>query len=199
MIREAKIYCWSLLLLIPLTASGGDRYPAEFALSSGKSFSTKSNINLYRLSLGGRLFESKTLGENWRLESHWETSIADLRTDVPDCCNYSRGHEETLVGALSPVFRLRAPGHFHGAARPYLEFGIGAAWFQHKTLAAYDYSEGELGSHLQFEDRIAIGLELPRWPDVSIKFSIMHYSNANLGDTNDGINLRMLSISLPLR
>ena len=198
MARKNNKCLWSLILLIPLSAIGGDRSPGEFALGAGQSFHSKSNINIYRFSLGGRLFDPTILGENWRLDWLWEASVADWRTDVPDCCNYSEGHEETLVGAISPIFRLSAPGYFQGAARPYLEFGIGAAWFQHKTLAAYDYSEGELGSHLQFEDRVAIGLELSRWHDVSIEFSVMHYSNADLGDTNDGVNLRMLSVSLPL-
>ena len=118
--------------------------------------------------------------------------------DVAKRKNYSEGGEESMVGTVAPVFRLSAPGYWSGAWRPYLEGGIGGAWLQHKKLAAYSYEEGDLGSHLQFEDRITVGVKLLRCQGLSASFSILHYSNANLGDANDGINLRQLSISMPL-
>ena len=194
--------CLSLLAGVPLWPYPGlaDNLIGAQAMgaAAGEGFGGSSELVDYRVMLRFDLLDPHALGENWLLESAVEVSLAYWQLDVPDRKNYSEGSDETWVGSVSPVFRLTAPGYWRHAWQPYLEGGLGAAWLQRKKLAAYSYEEGDLGSHLQFEDRIGVGVKFFRWHGLSVDFSLMHYSNANLGDTNDGINLRQLSITLPL-
>ena len=164
----------------------------------GQSFSGKSNINAYAVTLRQNWLPMRALGSGWQWGIDREYAIAEWQTDVPDQRNYNSGRDETLVASVSPVFRISKNKPFRAGMVPFCEAGIGVAYFQHKKLAAYDYSEGDLGSHLQFEDRLTLGFAFPRYRDLKVCLSIFHYSNANLGDANDGINLRALSVHIPL-
>ena len=190
--------CLVLACLASSSLAAEDAAPRYAGVRIGESFSAKSNINAYAVTWRHGWIEPRPLGQSWQWQVDWEYALAEWQADVPDGRNFSNGRDETLVASVSPVLRFSMTRPVLGGLEAFFEGGIGASYFQHKKLAAYDYSEGDLGSHLQFEDRVSLGFTLPRYRDIKFVFSIFHYSNANLGDANYGINLRMLSIQVPL-
>lgn len=86
--------------------------------------------------------------------------------------------------SLSPVFTLSFPSG-QRSWTPYLEAGIGAAYFTETKLRDRD-----LSSKFQFEDRIGAGLRLASGSEVGIRF--YHYSNAGIKKPNDGIETAAL-------
>ncbi|MGD8958093.1 MAG: acyloxyacyl hydrolase [Chromatiaceae bacterium] len=188
----------AMLCLVDRAAADEQRHPRYVGVRMGQSFSAKSNINAYAATWRHGWLAPRPLGQGWQWRLDVEYALAEWQTDVPDGRNVNSGREETLVASISPVFRFSAVEPLVGGAVPFVEAGIGASYFQHKKIAAHDMSEGDLGSHLQFEDRVSIGLSFPRLRDTTVTMSVFHYSNANLGDANDGINLRVLSVQIPL-
>ena len=78
--------------------------------------------------------------------------------------------------SFSPVLVYEFSG---GNVRPYIEAGIGIAFFSSTELEG-----NNLGSSFQFEDRLGFGL---RFADQEIGLRAMHYSNAGLKEPNNGI------------
>ena len=79
--------------------------------------------------------------------------------------------------SFSPVFTYEFSGFTY---TPYIEAGIGLAAFS-KT----DVGDQRLGSSVNFEDRIGLGLKLPGEQKVGLR--AIHYSNAGIKQPNDGI------------
>lgn len=88
------------------------------------------------------------------------------------------------AASLLPIFRAKTP-FYNGAF--FVGLGIGAA-----VLDSDEWMDRELGSHLQFEDRIEIGL---RYSQHQVALGLSHFSNANLADINHGVNVYHVSYS----
>ncbi|HLA31833.1 MAG TPA: acyloxyacyl hydrolase, partial [Pseudomonas sp.] len=78
--------------------------------------------------------------------------------------------------SVTPVFVYEFAG---GNVKPYIEAGIGVAAFAHTEL-----EDRDLGSSLQFEDRLGFGL---RFAGQEVGLRALHYSNAGLKQPNDGV------------
>ena len=79
--------------------------------------------------------------------------------------------------SFSPVFVYA----FHAENwRPFIEFGIGAAWFSGQRVG-----DRNLGSAAHFEDRFGAGLYLGERDLLMLR--VIHYSNAGLSRPNPGI------------
>ncbi|BAJ03474.1 acyloxyacyl hydrolase [Shewanella violacea] len=63
----------------------------------------------------------------------------------------------------------------------YVEAGIGVTYINSQF-----YADRDMGSNWQFEDKLGIGGIL--FKHHQIGFSLIHYSNANFYNTNDGLN-----------
>ncbi|WP_456392170.1 acyloxyacyl hydrolase [Nitratifractor sp.] len=171
-----------LLLLAPvLSFGGGDLTPtpaSDKALFDAVSFSygqSKDNIDIYRLGLQ-RDFESR-----W-----FESSVGYLSGYYELSLNYWNGRGDENYGiALSPVFAyyFKTSETFH----PYLEAGIGASLFSRTRMGPRD-----LSTNFLFEDRVGIGFRTGNW---DLAFRYMHYSNANIKQPNDGIDIFLGSLS----
>ncbi|USZ49882.1 acyloxyacyl hydrolase [Halomonas sp. DN3] len=68
----------------------------------------------------------------------------------------------------------------------FVEGGIGASAFIDTHI-----EDRDLGSSFQFEDRLALGLRMGPYGDLSI--SATHYSNASIKEPNDGFELYALN------
>ncbi len=78
--------------------------------------------------------------------------------------------------SFSPVLVYEFAGD---RVRPYLEAGIGIAFFSSTEMEEHD-----LGSSFQFEDRLGLGI---RFAGQEIGLRALHYSNAGLKQPNDGV------------
>lgn len=67
-----------------------------------------------------------------------------------------------------------------GYVKPFLEAGIGVSLFSGATAG-----DQKLGSSFNFEDRIGGGVKFGDAQRVGLR--VIHYSNAGLGEPNDGI------------
>jgi lipid A 3-O-deacylase len=103
------------------------------------------------------------------LHGYWDAGVT--RWDSEDATSVS----------ITPVFQLRFGQG--GGAIPFLEAGIGAAWFSETDLEG---AGRDLGSAFQFEDMIGAGLRFNAGSQAGVR--AYHYSNAGIKDPNQGIN-----------
>ena len=194
----AVLLAWCSLACPPVLAATNDDTGRDTnSVGGGPGFRSQSDVLAWRSAWRRGLAPGRLIGDSWRVEYDREVSISLWKAHVSDQANRSGGSDQTFIGATSRGVRLYARPRFDGRIRPFVEAGIGLAWFQHKDLASEDVHEGALGSHLLFEDRLEAGLRFPGLHGLELKAMLVHYSNANLGDRNDGENLRMLTIALP--
>ena len=93
---------------------------------------------------------------------------------------WETGGDDVNAIAFSPVFQYV----FHAGNAtwyPYMEAGTGVA-----CLDDYTITDRDLSSNLQFENRVGAGIRIKN-VDISIRY--MHYSNASLKESNDGIDI----------
>lgn len=119
------------------------------------------------------------LGAQFDFNRSWFDSDVGRLTGYWDAgYSYWDGDDSSSNHSLSfaPVFVYEFAG---GSVKPYIEAGIGVAAFAHTEL-----EDKDLGSSLQFEDRLGVGL---RFADQEVGLRALHYSNAGLKQPNDGI------------
>ena len=161
----------SVAALSSLSAEGGAA--KSVTIGYGQS---KDNIDIYRMGIK-RDFQSKWLDSDFGyLSGYYEWSA-----------NYwkARNGEHNAGISFSPVFvyEINSPYEY----RPYLEAGIGISLFSKTVIENRD-----LSSSFLFEDRIGIGIKREPF-DIVIRY--MHYSNANIAEPNDGIDIFLLQLS----
>lgn len=78
--------------------------------------------------------------------------------------------------SLAPVFVYEFAGENF---RPYVEAGIGVAFF-----SSTEIEDNDLSTSFQFEDRIGAGV---RFSGQEIGIRAIHYSNAGIKNPNDGV------------
>ena len=90
----------------------------------------------------------------------------------------------SAVSAI-PMFRYFRPV---GEFEIFAGLGIGFA-----VLDREQWMDRQLGSRLQFEDKLELGL---RYQQHQVAMNISHISNANLADVNHGVNVYQVSYTL---
>ncbi|MDP3814742.1 acyloxyacyl hydrolase [Pseudomonas sp.] len=119
------------------------------------------------------------LGAQFDFNRSWfETDVGRLTGYWDAGYTFWDGDETSSNHSLSvtPVFVYEFGG---GNVKPYIEAGIGVAAFAHTEL-----EDKDLGSSLQFEDRLGFGL---RFAGQEVGLRALHYSNAGLKQPNDGV------------
>lgn len=154
------------------------------ALSATLLSPTSQALDAVSLDLGHSSESTTTLrlGSQWDFaRTLWQNQSGSLRLDgYWDLAATWWGHLDTASVDLSPVLRLHL-GPAGGRLQPYLEAGIGLAWFSRSRLAPGT----DLGSTLQFADRLGVGVHMPGGQDLSLRF--FHYSNAGFNRRNSGV------------
>lgn len=132
---------------------------------------TSGSEMVYRLGMqfdfGRSIWQSDS--GNVSLEGYWDAGVTRWQS------------ESATSVSITPVFQLRF-GQGAGAI-PFVEAGIGAAWFSRTDL---EEADRDLGSAFQFEDLIGAGLRFDTGSQVGIR--AYHYSNAGIKEPNQGIN-----------
>lgn len=116
---------------------------------------------------------------SWPLWSYMELSFYHLK-GKKGVNPWSHDHLQGL--ALTPVFRFEPYGGCF-----YLEAGVGIARLSHNEI-----SGRELGMHFEFEDRIGAGFRFGSQKQFDVSYRFLHFSNANIGKFNHGLNLHFL-------
>lgn len=152
----------ALLLCMTMT---GTAQAVELSAAAG---ATDDGSMVYRV--GGQLPFSNSWwrSDTGHLSGYWDAGYT----------YWSSGNDSDANGSLSftPVFVYEFAGQ---TVRPIIEAGIGIAAF-----ADTEVDGNDLGSALQFEDRIGLGL---RFSGQEVGVRAMHYSNAGLKTPNDGV------------
>lgn len=114
--------------------------------------------------------------QSGRLTGYWDTGYT-----------YWEGDETSSSHSLSisPVFVYEFAGE---SVKPYVEGAIGLAAFSNTEV-----EDNDLGSSLQFEDRLGVGL---RFAGQEVGLRAVHYSNAGLKNPNDGVEAYTLHYRL---
>lgn len=145
----------------------------DFSAAVGRS---GESTNVYRL------------GAQWNWDRSWMQSDVGRLTGYWDAgYTYWDGDKAASNHSLSftPVFVYEFAGE---TVKPYLEAGIGVAFFDSTELEKHD-----LGSSFQFEDRLGAGL---RFSGQEIGIRAMHYSNGGIKEPNDGVETYTLHYRL---
>jgi len=148
-------------------------YKYAVTINYGES---KNDTDIYRLTL------QKNFDSRW-----FESDLGYLSGYYELSANYWRAkNRDTNIGvALSPVFAY----YFNlnnTTIKPYLEAGIGASLFSKTRI-----DNKNISSAYQFEDRVGLGILTKDW---NIETRYMHYSNANIKEPNDGMDIFILSL-----
>ena len=107
--------------------------------------------------------------------------------------------ENTVNGISWAPNLIIAPSGDNGI-RPYVQLGLGVAYLsddkfesEPKIHPMYQLDgTTNMGSHWQFESSFAVGLKIERF---SIRAKLYHYSNAELADENDGMDVAEFGFS----
>lgn len=119
------------------------------------------------------------LGTQFDFQQSWFASDVGRLTGYWDAAYTFWDGDETASNhslSLSPVLVYEFAGE---RFKPYIEAGIGIAAF-----SSTEVEDNDLGSSLQFEDRIGFGV---RFADQEVGVRALHYSNAGLKKPNDGV------------
>mgnify|MGYP000208070379 CR=1 FL=1 len=166
--RGLVLGCMLSVLSVAPVAQAVDGLTLEFGLSS-------ESTETYRLA--GQFDFGQTIWQNqrgsMRLGGYWDMGLT----------RWAGLDANTL--SVSPVLVLEfGPG---SNMVPYIEAGIGAAYFTRSNFR----SEGrDLGSRLLFEDRFGAGVRFPTGTEIGLR--IYHYSNAGIRKPNNGIETAAL-------
>lgn len=147
--------------------------PAAHALDGITVQVGESSESTTTFRIGAQFEFGRTLwqsdGGGVQLDGYWDAGVT--RWSSLDATSLS----------LTPMFRLSF-GASDGGVTPFLEGGIGAAYFTETNL-----DDQDLGSKFQFEDRLGAGLRLSSGSEVGVRY--YHYSNAGIKQPNDGIDM----------
>jgi len=105
---------------------------------------------------------------------------------VPDLGGITRRFDVNIT----PVWRSETA--FGGAAKGYVEAGLGAYLLSHTI----NNDTNRLPTSLEFGSHLGAGLQLD--PRLSVGLAVQHISNAGIKQPNGGINLYMLTASYRL-
>jgi len=123
-------------------------------------------------------------------KSWWQSDVGRLTGFWTGAYTYWDGDKTSSNNSLSlsPVFVYEFAGQ---SVKPYIEAGIGVAFFSHTEL-----EDNDIGQSFQFEDRLGFGARFAGGHEVGIRAT--HYSNAGLSKNNDGVESYSLHYTMPL-
>lgn len=115
------------------------------------------------------------LGYDWTFDlSHYHPAL-DLRLGTGFILFEGDERSDNQAFYVRPALR-------YSWEHVFVEGGIGASGFVDTHI-----EDRDLGSAFQFEDRLALGVRMGVYGDLSV--SITHYSNASIKEPNDGFEL----------
>ncbi len=119
-----------------------------------------------------------SLSKIWNASGFWEAGLGYMQSK-------GAGKRNVWDIGFSPIFRLSP-----GVSRFFLEGGIGARYLTHDQLN----DSRQLGSKLLFSDILGFGWNLGEKDRYELGYRYQHFSNANLANPNEGVNLHMIRL-----
>ena len=152
----------------------------ELGLSVGRAFGSQ-DTDILRLTYRSPLAPHD--GARWWPQ---QLQLGASIWRVPDLGGITRRFDVNIT----PVWRSETA--FGGAAKGYVEAGLGAYLLSHTI----NNDNNRLPSSLEFGSHLGVGLQLD--PRLSVGLAVQHISNAGIKQPNGGINLYMLTASYRL-
>lgn len=162
-----------------------------FTIAGGQTVrSSNTEHDAYRVEMNFGWKPEFWSNSGWTLSLNHALSIMTFR-------------DENTVNAISwapniILFRSNKSGYY-----PYVQLSLGAAYLSDDQFKSKPKPHpcnclqgvADMGSHGQFETGLAVGLIKNRF---SIRAKIYHYSNANLANKNDGMDVAEFGVSYSL-
>jgi len=124
-----------------------------------------------------------SLLKNVDLSGYWDYSLAYWHTQDKLTANQ---RDNVSIIALAPVFHIEGQSQSK-LINPFFEASVGASWMNHDTLG-----HRNLGAKFAFQDLLGVGFNFGTRNHLSLSYHFLHYSNANLFSSNEGIDIRYL-------
>jgi hypothetical protein len=149
----------------------------------GKSDSSNSDVNLYRIGLQWKWQKRWFDTGNWHVGGFWDLSLGrwDNRT-------IGRTNSGLADIGLTPTFRLQQ--NSPSGVSPYLEAAIGVHLFSETEVGP----QRRFGSGFSFGDHIGAGLRFGSKGAFDLGYRYQHLSNGGLKAPNQGINFHQIRL-----
>ncbi|AMO58712.1 hypothetical protein GZ77_17540 [Endozoicomonas montiporae] len=189
-----------MMSLLPFPASALDIRPDGLSASYGQYLPVvsgrKANYDHYRIGIqwdwGDELYRSDSLV----MSGYFELGGSALKSRLNASDSPSpEGKDKATVVSFSPVFRFSSAHPLFGNAFPFLDAGVGGAWFSEKDLEKEKKSPINMGSHWLFEVRLGAGFTFGEGQRYSVSYGWLHYSNGGLARLNESIDFHSVSFA----
>ncbi len=121
-------------------------------------------------------------GGAWYLGGYWDTELAVMEAD--------RGNTEEVFGlSITPVLRYQRDARLSSGVTPFAEAGLGV-----HLLSGTHIGNNDLSTAFQFASLVGVGLGFGERGQYELTYRFTHFSNADIKQPNDGIDLHLLKL-----
>ena len=194
--RNGILLAGALLASGPIMAM--DWTPDGVSASYGQYLKVKSSrdasYNYYRVGLLWDWQSPLYQSENLTVDGYFELAGSSLQSRLNASDDPSPdGKDRATIISFSPVLRVSPSQPLFSNAYPFIDAGIGGAWFSEKDLEKEKKSPINLGSHWLFELRLMAGLAFGKQKQYEVRYGWLHYSNAGLASQNESIDFHAIT------
>ncbi len=149
----------------------------------GRSDSSYSDLNLYRIGVQWTWSKKWLDTGNWHLGGYWDASIGYWD-------NNSTGASNSGIAdiGLTPVFRFQQNNP--SGISPYAEVGVGFHFLSHTSVTA----QRRFSTSFQFGDHVGAGLRFGGKGQYDLGYRYQHLSNAGIKRPNNGISFHQVRL-----
>jgi lipid A 3-O-deacylase len=178
-VNKMKFVIAAMLIAASPAVSALDGLALEF----GRSDSTNSSVNLYRVN--AQWDWKKRLVEMGRVHigGYWETTFGYW-----DNNSAAKSHDAIFDVGITPVFRLQ-PNNLSGFSA-YAELAVGFHLLSRTSVSP----QRQFGSAFQFGDHVGAGLRFGEKGQFDLGYRYQHLSNAGIKGPNQGINFHQIRL-----
>ncbi len=177
----------------PRSLTGPDTSPWSVSLSYGEGARGQRH-DAARIGLQRR-WERKFWQHGWgHFTGYWDLSLADFNASDLTASPTDRGAARIWAVAIAPVLRWQFNRVGNMPVAPVMELAVGLSYLSDDELRSGTQRSLPLGSHIQFEDRGVVGVQLGHKGRWEIAYQRIHYSNLDLASANHGVDTQMLMV-----
>ena len=168
-------------------------YNQYFSLGSDR----EADFNHYRAGILWDWRKDLYQSRIFRVDSFFELSTSYIDSQLTQADNPSSdGKDNAIIISFSPVFRLSSKILQPYGLKPFIDVGVGGAWFSEEDLDKKLASPINLGSHLLFEIRVMAGLNFGHNMQYEVNYGWLHYSNGDLATMNEAIDFQGITLGM---
>ena len=183
MSKSSRILLLPVLLMMHSTimAKGLGHWVDAASLSIGKD-GDPDKTNVYRIGFQNKWERSWFNGGAWFLSGYWDAELGQVESDT------SPGNDLIDI-SVTPVFRYQRDADLSSGVTPYAEAGIGA-----HLLSETHIGNNSLSTAFQFSPMIGIGVGFGERGKYELSYRFQQFTNANIKEPNDGLELHLLRL-----